>query len=176
MRFDEFANQLGLETCLEFDPRLMVPEERIRAFCLENKCGNHGGNYTCPPYTGSIDEIKEKLESFQHGLLLQYSRYVDVKGDRKGVIRTRTDFHSCVLHMEEMLGASGIDHMWGMIGGNCGLCAVCKARSKEPCLYPEKARISMEAAAIDVLGLLEKLNLDNRFHADKITWTGCILF
>ena len=176
MRLQEITAQLGLETCLEFNPRLIIPEERIRAFCLENKCGNYGNNYTCPPYAGSIAEIREKLESFQHGLLLRYSKYIDVKGNKGGVIKTRMDFHNIVLHMEEILKACGIDRMWGMIGGNCGLCAICKARSGKPCLYPGKARISMEAAAIDVLGLLERLNLDNRFHTDKITWTGCILY
>jgi len=176
MRLQEIAVQLGLETCLEFDPRIITPEDRIRAFCRENKCGTYGNNYMCPPYAGSLEEIKEKLESFQHGLLLRYSKTIDVKGDKEGVIKTRTDFHSSVLYMEDVLNATGLNRIWGMICGSCGLCEICKARSKEPCLFPEKARVSMEAAAIDVQGLLEKLNLDNRFHTDKITWTGCILY
>jgi len=28
---------------------------------------------------------------------------------------------------------------------------------------------------IDVIALLERLDLDGKFHADKITWTGMIL-
>ena len=78
--------------------------------------------------------------------------------------------------MEEALKARGINPVWGMIGGNCGLCDICKARSNEPCLYPEKARMSLEAIAIDVMALLDKFGLDNKFYEDKITWTGCILY
>jgi predicted metal-binding protein len=78
--------------------------------------------------------------------------------------------------MEEFLRESGIKQVWGMIGGNCGLCAICKVKSNEPCLYPDKARMSLEAIAVDVVGLLDKFGLDSKFHADKIIWTGCILF
>ena len=42
-------------------------------------------------------------------------------------------------------------------------------------MYPDKARMSMEAIGIDVLGLEKELGLDNKFYDDKINWTGCIL-
>lgn len=176
MRVVEFARQLGIETCLEFASEILVPEERIRAFCIENKCKNYGNNYTCPPYVGSLEDIRIKLGKFQHGLLLQYSKDIDVRGNREGVIQTKIDFHNKILQMEEFLRKKGIDPVWGMIGGNCGLCDICQAKSNEPCLYPDKARMSLEAIAVDVVGLLDKFGLDSEFHADKITWTGCILF
>lgn len=66
--------------------------------------------------------------------------------------------------------------MWGLIGGTCSLCDVCKARSNEPCPYPNCARMSLEAIAVDVTSLLDKFGLDNSFRADRITWTGCILY
>jgi predicted metal-binding protein len=175
MRVLEFARQLGIETCLEFSPEIVVPEERIRAFCIENKCENYGNNYTCPPYVGSLEEIRIKLRKFQHGLLLQYSKDMDVRGNRQGVIQTKIDFHNKILQMEEFLRKRGINQLWGMIGGNCGLCHICKAKSNEPCLYPDKARMSLEAIAVDVIGLLDKFGLDSEFHSDKIRWTGCIL-
>ena len=51
----KFARQLGIETCLEFNPGLLVPEQRIRALCFEDKCGNYGKNYMCPPHIGSLE-------------------------------------------------------------------------------------------------------------------------
>ena len=174
--FQELANDLGIETCIDFNTKLLVPEERIRALCLENKCDNYGKNYMCPPYISSLEEIRLKLRNFQHGLLLQYSKAIDVKGNKEGVIQTKIDFHNKVLQIEELLKERGINQVWGMIGGNCGLCDICKAKSNEPCSYPDKARMSLEAIAIDVLALLGKFGLDNDFHEDKITWTGCILY
>ena len=153
MAFEELANDLGIETCLGFNAELLVPEERIRARCFENVCGNYGKNYTCPPYVGSLEEIKLKLRNFQRGLLLQYSKAIDVKGNKEGVIQTKIDFHNKILQMEEVLKERGINQVWGMIGGNCGLCDICEARINEPCPYPDKARMSLEAIAIDFLAL-----------------------
>ena len=175
MRVEEFARQLGIETCLEFDLDVLVPEERIRAFCLENKCGNYGHNYMCPPYVGSVEEIRIKLKKFKRGVLLQYAKSLDIRGDREGVRQTKVDFHHKILQIEEFLRKEGINQVWGMIGGSCELCDVCKAKIGEPCPYPDKARTSLEAIAIDVLALLDKFGLDSKFHADKITWTGCVL-
>ena len=175
MKFAEIMKQLGIETYCEFSAEMMVPEERIRAFCAQNKCGNYGGNYMCQPAVGSIEEVKAKLGNFQQGVLLQYAKYLDVKNDRKGAIQVQKDFHSKILQIEDFLSEKGIRPVWGMIGGNCRLCDECRAKTGEPCVNPDKARMSLEAIGIDVLGLLDKLGLDNKFHADKITWTGCIL-
>jgi predicted metal-binding protein len=65
--------------------------------------------------------------------------------------------------------------LWGLIGGNCQLCRTCAAVEDKPCRHPEKARASLEAIGVDVIGLLERLGLDGRFHPDRITWTGCLL-
>ena len=64
MRVAEFARHLGMEMCFEFDAEILVPEERIRAFCLENKCGKYGNNYMCPPHVGTLEEIRTKLRKF----------------------------------------------------------------------------------------------------------------
>jgi predicted metal-binding protein len=172
----EFARHLGIETCLEFSPELLVPEQRIRDLCFENKCGNYRGNYMCPPSVGSLGEIKARLSEFRRGLLLQYSKPLDVRNDNEGLNRTKVDFHHKILRLEESLRNEGTEQVWGMIGGSCELCEVCGAKLGGPCPYPDKARMSLVSIAIDVLSLLDKSGLDNRFHPDKITWTGCILF
>jgi predicted metal-binding protein len=175
MILEKAAGDLGLVTCLEFDIALIKPEKRIRALCREDKCDSYGKNYTCPPYAGSLGEIRARLKEFKHGWLLQYSKQIEVKNNKEAVIQSKLDFHNKVLMMEDRLKESGASRIWGMIGGNCGLCIPCKARSNEPCLYPDKARMSLEAVAVDVMALLDKLGLDSQFHENKITWTGCIL-
>ena len=171
-----FARQLGIEVCLEFSSELLVPEERIRELCFENKCGNYRSNYMCPPYVGSVEEAKARLRPFRRGVLLQYSRSLDVKNDRDGVARAKIDLHHKILQIESFLNSAGVVEVWGMIGGSCQLCDICKARFEGPCPYPDKARMSLESIAIDVLALLDRFGLDNKFHPDKITWTGCVLF
>jgi len=172
----KFARRLGIETCLEFSPGLLVPEQRIRELCSEDKCGNYGKNYMCPPHIGSLEETKARLQKFQHGVLLQYSRSLDVRNDNEGLKQSKLDFHNKILQLEEFLRNEGVNDVWGMIGGSCELCAPCKAEVGEPCPYPNEARTSLTSLAIDILPFLDKFRLDNKFHPDKITWTGCILF
>ena len=172
----DFAQGLGIGPCVEFDPRLLVPEQRIRELCLEDKCGNYGNHYMCPPYVGSVQEIAARLEKYQRGILLQYQQPLDVRNDRQGLRQTKTDLHHIVLQLEDFLRKNGVDDVWGMMGGSCALCDVCKGRLAEPCPYPDRARTSLESLAINVLTLLDSLGLDNRFHPDRITWTGCVLF
>ena len=176
MKVFALAGQLGIETCLEFNPCLLVPEQRIRALCFENRCGNYLNHYMCPPYAGSLEEISAWLGKFQRGILLQYSRHLDVRSDAEGLKQTKVDFHNKILRLEELLKSEGVECVWGMIGGSCELCEVCGAKLGEPCLYPDKARMSLESIAIDVLALLDRFGLDCSFYPDRIIWTGCILF
>ena len=176
MKVSDFARQLGIETCYEFDSKVLVPTERIRAFCQRNKCGNYGNNYMCPPNVGTLEEISLKLSEFKSGLLLRYSKSLDVRGDKEGVRQTRVDFHNKVLQIEEFLRKERLDRIWGMRGGSCGLCDICGVRTGDPCPYPDRARTSLEAIAVEVGRLLDKFGLDGGFHKDRITWTGCILF
>lgn len=178
MNIQEYAAKLSIQTCLEFDPGILIPEDRIRAFCIDNKCGSYGKNYMCPPRVGTIDELALRIGNYSHALLLQYVEELEVtKENSKEVARTKSSFHKAVLELETFLRGQSINDIWGMIGGSCGICEHCQAiDGEDPCLYPDRARMSLEAIGVDVLGLLDTLGLDSGFHEDRITWTGCILY
>ncbi len=171
----EQAGRLQFDMCREFDRTLLVPEQRIRDYCVENRCGSYNANHMCPPRVGSLQDIAVRLNEFGQGVILQRSRPVDVANDREGATRTKLEFHHLVLKLERRLKKRGVPRVWGLIGGNCELCQVCTAGEGKLCHHPEKARTSLEAIGVDVVGLLEKLGLDGKFHSDRITWTGCIL-
>jgi predicted metal-binding protein len=169
------AKQLGIETSAWFDPEILIPVKRIRGICRENKCGHYGKNYMCPPHSGTIQEIKDRLTTFRRGWLLRYSMALNVKEDTAGVTQTRVDLHKKILQLEKHLRDRGADRVWGMIGGGCGLCGVCLVTRNELYRYPDEARMSLEGIGVDVGDLLNKLGLDSGFYKDRITWTGCIL-
>jgi predicted metal-binding protein len=155
---------------------LLVPEERIRTYCYENKCGCYGRHLTCPPRTGTIPEMRKKLQAFQCGILVQYAEDIDVHGDSAAVQRTKLVLHHIVLKAESYLEQTiGVKNLWGFIGGSCGLCEECAGFRHEPCTFPHEARFSLEAIGIDVITFLGKLGLDNQFHNDRIIWTGMVL-
>ena len=171
-----FARELGIALVQEIDPGMLVPEQWVRNLCEEDKCGNYGKNYTCPPFVGALGEMRDRLANFHRGILFQYTAPVDVKGDRKRVEESKVDFHRKILQLEGFFTRRGIKELWGMIGGSCALCGVCHARIEKPCPRPEEARPSLESVGIPIIPLLEALGLDHAFHPDQITWTGCVLF
>jgi predicted metal-binding protein len=130
----------------------------------------------CPPHIGTIDEIAQRILSFTCGVILQYTKPVDVRGDPEGVTRSKVEFHRRILQLEDVVRETEISDVWGLIGGDCALCKPCKAATGEPCQFPTQARTSLEAIGIDVIALLDEHGLDSRFHRDRITWTGCILY
>ena len=170
------ARELGIETCVPFEAFLLKPEQRIRDLCFENKCGKFKNHYMCPPCVGSLASIEDKLTEFRKGILLQYSKPLDVKNDAAGLIRSKLEFHEKVLALEHYADECGLPRALGMIGGSCELCETCKAATREPCPYPAKARMSLESLAVDVMALLDHLKLDSEFRPDRIKWTGCLLF
>lgn len=171
----EQARKLGFDAAVEFDPGLLVPEERVRAWCRENRCGSYQDHHMCPPRVGSLEEAAARLRGFERGVLLQCSRPADVAHDREAAARTRLEFHHLVLRLERRLRRRGCSRMWAMIGGSCRLCRACAAIEDKPCRHPAQARTSLEALGIDVMGLRQRLGLEAAFHADRITWTGCLL-
>jgi predicted metal-binding protein len=177
----EFARKAGFEACVELDTRLLVPQESIRAFCEQNKCGFYQANYMCPPLVGTVDEFKDRFAQYKSGVLLQYSQRIlhqesmSLKEKFAVYGKTRRKFHRQLLKVESYFREKGALEVWGMIGGSCALCKVCGAVTGKPCRHPEQARLSVEASGINVLELLQKLGLDNKFYRDKIIWTGCIL-
>jgi predicted metal-binding protein len=113
------------------------------------------------------------------GLPFQYVRPLAMKRteeSRKVMSRTRNEFQEITLKLEDYLRARGAGEVWGLIGGPCGLCSPCGAKTGEPCRFPEKARASLEAVGVNVIQLLTDLGMDGRFHKDRVTWTGAVLF
>lgn len=170
------ARDLGVKPCVEFDPRLLVPEERIRELCYENKCGNYRNHYMCPPYIGAVEDLAVRLAPYRRGVLLQYSQPLDVRNDREGLRQTKIELQDTVLQLEDIVRGSGVDDVWGFMAGSCALCDPCKARFNEPCPYRDRARPSLESIAVDVIALLDKFGLDSAFHPDRVIWTGCLLW
>jgi predicted metal-binding protein len=173
--FDEFALKLGIDTAVHFDAAMLMPEERIRNYCADNLCGCYGQNYMCPPQAGSIEETRARLGGYKRGILVECSTPLDVKRDIKGLKKTKLDFHRKILKIENYLKENGASRVLGLIGGNCSLCEPCCSQTGKPCAHTDRARSSLEGQGIDVMELRRKLGLEAAFHADKITWTGCVL-
>ena len=172
----KYIQSLGFTSYMEFNADILVPEQRIRDLCIENRCGNYKAHYMCPPESGTLEQINARLSTFKQGIVLQCSSPLDVEHDKEGLKRTKREFHEKLLQFESYLRDKDLLHTWALTAGSCELCDPCYAVSGEKCPYPDKARTSLVALGIDVISLLERLGMDSTFQPDRITWTGCILY
>jgi predicted metal-binding protein len=119
-------------------------------------------------------------ESYGKALLVQLSvpLHKKTKGRTKAVFDPARVLHELVNLGERLCFEAGFRFATGLIGGCCRLCEECIVMEPEGhCRHPFRARPSMEAMGIDVIGTLEKADLPLlRFPVtEKVTWTGLIL-
>lgn len=172
----DYAQSIGIHTCIRFAPAILSPAQNIRSICKTNQCSNYGTNYMCPPLIGSLPQIESRLQTFDNGFLLRFSQALNVKKDAAALRQSKILFHKKVLFVEKRMAQMKIHPTWAMIGGDCSLCPKCVAPLSKPCPFPNDARTSLEAIGIDVQALLIHLNQDPGFSPNKVTWSGCVLF
>ena len=171
-----YAIQCGCEVCLPLRAQDLMPQERIRQFCQNNKCGHYRRNHMCPPHVGTLPSIKNRLAEYRAGFLLRKTWSVDVRNDRVALKRAQLEFHHLILDVEKYIAKRVQAEVWGFVGGHCSLCEVCELNAGRPCCDPGRARTSLEAIGVDVQHLLKQCGLDGGFHTDRVTWTGCLLY
>ena len=158
----------------------VIVDERVRLKCQIPICDAYGKNLMCPPYLPSVKEFRAALARYDKALLVQLSvpLHKKTKGRTKAVFDPARVLHELVNLGERLCFESGYRFATGLIGGCCRLCEECIVMEPEGhCRHPFRARPSMEAMGIDVIGTLEKTDLPQlRFPVtEKVTWTGLIL-
>lgn len=158
----------------------VVVDERVRLKCQIPICDSYGKNFMCPPYLPSVMDFRDALARYDRALLVQLSvpLHKKTKGRTKAIFDPARVLHELINLGERLCFEAGFRFATGLIGGCCRLCEVCIVMEPEGyCRHPFRARPSMEAMGIDVIGTLENAGLPLlRFPVqEKVTWTGLIL-
>ncbi len=158
----------------------VIVDERVRLKCQIPICDSYGKNLMCPPYLPSVMDFRDALARYDRALLVQLSvpLHKKTKGKTKEVFDPARVLHELINLGERLCFEAGFRFATGLIGGCCRLCEVCIVMEPEGhCRHPFRARPSMEAMGIDVIGTLENAGLPLlRFPVqEKVVWTGLIL-
>ena len=143
-------------------------------YCEENRCGNYGSNYACPPDCGTPEEMRQKLLSADLALVLQ-SQW-DIPGYGTPEIQlVKTKHTNAVRSLMVELRQKGYD-VFGMGYGGCGLCAPCKRMEGKPCAFPELCMSCLSAYCVDAAKLADRCDLPFAWNPKKLHLFGMILF
>lgn len=150
--------------------------EEVRNLCAQNKCGQYGRNWTCPPAVKSVDEFREEIASFDTVLILYRVYDVESSFDWQGMMTAGKDFKGRLLALKKEIAAAG-DVDFVLLGaGGCHVCERCTYPDNEPCRRPEEAVIPVEACGIDVMALMKDNGLKYYHGQNTVTYIGAVLY
>ena len=180
MRFDSEedywqrkARSLGFTQAAALDVSTLQPRQDVRQMCAADKCRAYGKNHTCPPYCGSLEDCRQKMERYTRGILVQTvgqtAKAIDTKAYRETEQRHLSQFYA----LAEAVTSCHPNALCLGTGG-CRICKVCAW--PEPCRFPEKACPSMEAYGLFVTQVCRDNGLKYHYGQRTVTYTACILF
>lgn len=167
------ALEVGFDEAKALNVQTLKPMEMVREMCAADKCHAYSKNWTCPPHCGTLGECNARMQSFNHGILLQTVGHLRKLLDSRTMLETERRHLENFHRFAELVRQKYPDALCLGAGG-CRICSRCAY--PEPCRYPGKAYSSMEGYGLFVTQVCKDNDLPY-YHGEKtITYTACILF
>jgi predicted metal-binding protein len=119
-------------------------------------CRYYNKIWTCPPYETNI--VKQ-LEGFQYAYIIgsrlrfkdmQETNTMTHEANHEDVINSTYKAARQILDDMLMKIEADNDGLYVLLAGRCILCSSCSREKQLPCLYPGRARFSLESLGYDV--------------------------
>jgi len=157
---NEKGKQYGLESIQSFRVDNIVVGQWVNLKCRYG-CSQYNANWSCPPTTPNLKEVRTILSEYSTALLLIGSQ--NRNDFYKDSNRNRTDqvkYWKGTVSIERMLFLKGYDKAFSLVSGACALCKKCAY--PEACRFPMEKRPTVESFYIDLIGTLKNLGIDTR--------------
>ena len=175
MTFEEvkkLAEECGFDVVSPMDPKTLVFNKMVRDTCEGNRCGAYGKNWGCPPH-GDVEEDTAKLQSYEHGLIVQCIGRSEKRIDRKMYFETGQRLAEGIRKIKNELTKEYPDCM-ALGAGGCTICKEC-ARP-EPCRFPDKRVEALEGYGIFITQLCRDNDVLYYYGEGTIAYNGAVLW
>lgn len=162
------AGILGTENIV-FDPA-------FRPYCEENRCGQYGINYSCPPDCGTPEQMKERVLAYPRALVLSTAWEIRDLSDADRIREVRAAHNAAMFRLIDLLRAAGHDDILMIGASGCMLCHPCKLLFGEPCAYPDRRYSCLSAYCIYVRKLAEDCGMTYNYKDGILPFFGVCCF
>jgi len=169
----ETAKECGFTHYAQLDVSTLEFQQEIRDMCNPKQCRNYNKSWSCPPACASLEEMREKVTNFNEGILVQTVGDLEDSLDWDGIMEVGARHKQNFGQMREELSKKH-PSLLAMGAGECKLCETC-TYPDEPCRYPTKMEVSMEASGLFVSKVCTDNNLAYNYGQEKIAFTSCFL-
>ena len=151
-------------------PQLEFLQE-VRDMCISGQCGNYNKSWSCPPACASLEEMRERVKTYTHGFLVQTVSDIEDSYDWEGMMAAEAQQKRNFKQMWAELKKEYRDIL-ALGSGACKICEPC-TYPDNPCRFPNKIEVSMEASGLFVSKVCKDNGLAYNYGSNKIAFTSC---
>ena len=173
----ELAVSLGAYKASVIPVSDVTTDVSFRELCRKNVCGNYGRNWMCPPDAGDIEDLIEKLRSYEYILVYQIVGKLEDSYDLEGMTAAAATHRGLMSAVRGALALrDDIPRLLHLGAGGCSVCEVCAKKTEEPCRHPEEAIASLETYGVNVSRLAAAAGMNYINGQNTVTYFGAVLF
>ena len=166
----------GFDCVGEADAASLVVKEAVRDMCAADRCRQYGRNWACPPACGSLAVFEGAIGGFDRCAVMQTVAQLEDDFDAETMLEAESTHKERTDALLQALANAGVDRSDYLLlsVGTCTRCRPCAY--PEPCRFPDRRLVSMEAAGLVVTEVCEAAEIPYNHGPQTIAYTGCILF
>ena len=173
---EQLASEIGFEFMGTCSAKDLVARPEVRVMCAANTCQVYGHSWACPPACGEIDDFQQQMHEFEHCLVVQTVAEMEDDFDIETMEEAGDRQKNRVLDLVEAIDKAGLSsETMTLSAGTCTICSTC-TYPDEPCRFPEKRLVSMEAAGLVVSEVCGLADIPYNHGPQTIAYSGCVLY
>ncbi len=164
----------GFTSAAPLNPKKLDFMPEVRVMCAADKCRNYDKSWSCPPACGTLEEISQRVRSYDSGVLLQTTASLSDSFDYESMIEAQKSHAGSLNVLTEKL-RSILPDILALGTGGCRICKECTYPSS-PCRFPDRMMASMEACGLLVSRVCENCGIPYYYGPGTMTYVACVLF
>ena len=169
----EQCRAAGFTNAAYLDPMQLEFLPEVRNMCQADRCGRYNQCWACPPACGTLEKLKEKVQSYPYGILLQVTGKMEDDYDVETIEQTQKDCKAALERLTDQIRPQ-CSRLLVMDAGGCKRCKTC-TYPDAPCRYPDKLAPSMEACGLFVSRECERAGIPYYYGPQTMTFTAAIM-
>lgn len=147
--------------------------QRVRHIC-ETECPMYNRTWACPPAVGSVEECRQRVLSYPHGLMISSAAEVNDATNLQETLATRGDHEALARQVRDWMREQGLE-VYVLSTEACALCESC-AWPDSPCRHPDRMFPCVESHGILVTALAERYGIEFLAAGNMVTWYSLLLY
>lgn len=174
MSLTDLALECGFSYAAPLSAAVLEFRADVREMCSADRCGSYGRNWCCPPACPDLEQMRKRMQQYDEGVLVQTVVQMEDDFDYESMMEGekchKQHFETLTERMRDRFGP---DHVLPMGAGTCRRCAQC-TYPNEPCRFPEKQIVSMEAYGLLVSQVCQSCGIAYYHGPGTLSYVSCI--